>query len=115
MEWWLWLVIAIIAVVGVAGAAYTVKQGSEAKRRHDAESLREDVRQQHVEVQHKEAAAMEARAEAEEARLRAARLDDEVASDRDDMQEHVRKADHVDPDVDDARHRDTGEAGAPRT
>ena len=109
MDWWVWLIIAIVIVVAIAAAAMAAKQGMETRRRHQAESLREDVRERGVDVQHKEAAAMEARASAEETQMKAANLEDEAAHGREGMQENLQKADRIDPDSDNARDADAAE------
>lgn len=121
----LWLIIAIVVVLALV--AFLVTKGRkrrEDSQREQAAELRSTAAQHDRETREKEAAALEAqakadkaRAEAQERQARAQKLEAEAerrgegaASARETRDEHLRRADERDPDVqldDDGRRVDT--------
>lgn len=132
----IWLLVGIVVVVAVVAVAMVVsKRRGTARtehRRHEAEQLREDAAAGASGLQANRAEAQEARAEAEAAQARAAEAERAVAMDEATVEDRVRDADRVDPDVDhtaddyqpeapttsresdDRRHEDPGPGGSHR-
>ena len=111
---WVWIAVAVIAaVVVIAVIAMLAKRKKAERDRAQAHELREHAAEKVTEVQRHDAIAKEteakaaqARAEAERKEAEAHRLEAEamdkqrVASGhREEHQEHLRKADELDPDV----------------
>lgn len=110
-----WIVVAVIAAVIVIGALAWFARNKQTSRRHaQAEEIREQVLEEHVEVQRREALAEEtaakaraAQAEAEAKAAEAQRLQEnaekhrtEAASHREDLDQRWSHADDLDPHVD---------------
>jgi len=100
----MWIIIAIVVVLVLAGVAMAVsrRRGSAQveHRRHEAEQLREDAAAGASGLQANRAEAQEVRAEAETAQARATEAERAVAMDEATVEDRVRDADRVDPDVD---------------
>lgn len=100
----IWVLVAIVVVVAlVAVALMASKRRGSAKvehRRHEAEQLREDAVAGASGLTSSRAEAQEARAEAEAARARATQAERGAAMDEATVEDRVREADRVDPDVD---------------
>lgn len=117
IQWWVWLIIGIVVVAIVAAVALAATRRSEAQRREEADGLRDQARAKDVEIQQEEAAAMATRAEAEKQRLDADRLERQAQERersaegaRDEVHEHLAKADSIDPEVDDSSDADDGKS-----
>lgn len=100
----IWVVVAIVVVVAlvvVAMAASRRRVTAQVEhRRHEAEQLREDAVAGASGLTSSRAEAQEAHAEAEAARARATQAEHGVAMDEATVEDRVREADRVDPDVD---------------
>ena len=120
-----WIVIAVIAALIVVAALVWVGRNRQlARRRAQAEEIREEVRQDEIKVARREALAEEtaararaAQAEAEAKAAEAARLQEnadkhrsQAAEHRDDLDERRSQADSLDPDSD--AHADADRAAA---
>ncbi len=100
----IWLLVGIVIVVALVAVAIVVsKRRGTAKtehRRHEAEQLRHDAAVGASGLQANRAEAQEARAEADAAQARAAEAERNTAMDEATVEDRVREADRVDPDVD---------------
>jgi FtsZ-interacting cell division protein ZipA len=114
----IWILVAIVVVVAIVGVALAAsKRRGTAKaehRRHEAEQLREDAVAGASGLTASRAQAQEARAEAEVARARATEAERRAAMDEATVEDRVREADQVDPDVDHRAEDYQPEAPAPR-
>ncbi len=103
-----WIIVIIIAVLVLIGLAVAMSgKRKDAQKRQHAEELRHDARAQQGSVQQEELRAREAELEAERKQVEAERAEAEAERARQGhLQEHakvedqVREADRVDPDVD---------------
>ena len=106
-----WLVVGVVVVLLVAGAAFLAMQRRGTQRREQerlrAEQLRSEAEAQRTEIRESEVSAREAEVEAERARLEAERADARAAEARQGLQvdeahveDQIREADRLDPDVD---------------
>jgi preprotein translocase subunit SecF len=114
MQWWIWLIIAIVVVAIIAAIVMAGNKKKKERDRSRAGELREeaavkatDVQQHDARARETEARAAEARAESERKQAEADRLaaqaqDRTRTADehREEHQEHLRRADELDPDVD---------------
>ena len=104
----IWIVVAVVVVIAlIALFAALGRRRKATKNRQHAETLRQDAHAQQTAVQQEELRAREAEAEAERKRVEAERAEAAAAEARQaHLQEHarvedqVREADRVDPDVD---------------
>jgi FtsZ-interacting cell division protein ZipA len=100
----IWLLVGIAVVAALVAVAIVVsKRRGTAKtehRRHEAEQLREDAAAGASGLQANRAEAQEARVEADHAQARASEAERAVAMDEATVEDRVRDADRVDPDVD---------------
>ena len=115
----IWLVVAIVVVVALAGLAVAAsRRRGTAKaehRRHEAEQLREDAVAGASGLDSSRAQAQEARTEAQQAKARATQAERGAAMDEATVEDRVREADRVDPDVDHRAEDYEPEAPAPPT
>ncbi len=132
MDWsstWTIVVIVVIALLAIGIIAALVKSGREKKRERDrskaaelrdeAETKATDLQQREARARETEAKAAQARAEADRKAAEAQRLEAEAHDRHGDLTEHrdrheetLRRADELDPDVDEkeaARRREAGE------
>jgi FtsZ-interacting cell division protein ZipA len=100
----IWVLVAIVVVAALVGVAMMAsRRRGTAKvehRRHEAEQLREDAVAGASGLTSSRAEAQEARAEAEAAQNRAAQAQQGAAMDEAVVEDRVREADRIDPDVD---------------
>ncbi len=103
-----WIILVIVILVVVAGAAYALmgNKRTEAKR-HEAEAIRAEASENAAAVEAQRRQAEEAAARAEVARAEAARAEQAAAEanqgvtvEEARVEDRLRTADHVDPDVD---------------
>ncbi len=108
IRWWVWVIIAVVAVlvIGALLASLGPRRSAE-RRRTEAAELREKALAAQEEVRVRETEAASTRAKVEEAKVRADELErhareqeQEAASFSEEAQEHLAKADRIDPDVD---------------
>ena len=103
-----WIILILVILVVAAAAAYAVMNNRrKGAKREEAMQLREEAAQTTASVDHSQREAQEAAARAEVARAEAARAEEEAARAQQGMQveearveDRVRTADHIDPDVD---------------
>lgn len=117
-----WIVVAVVAVIIIAALVLAARKRRDQKRHVEAERIREDVTTHITRVEKREALADEtaararaAEAEAEAKAAEAARLKEQadshrgaVAEKREDIEERLRHADHIDPRT---KVRDDADAG----
>lgn len=115
----IWLLVGIVVVVALIAVAIVVsKRRGTARtehRRHEAEQLRHDAAAGASGLQANRAEAQEARAEADVAQARAAEAERNTAMDEATVEDRVREADRVDPDVDHTADEYQPEAPSTRT
>lgn len=113
IDWWMWVIIAVVAVL-VIGALIAAlgRDKSAERRRNEAAELREQALAAQEEVRERETEAAATRAKVEEAKVRAdelerrAQAEQKAAADiRDQAQDHLAKADRIDPDFDENSER----------
>ena len=113
----IWILVAIVVVVALVGVAMMAsKRRGTAKaedRRHEAEQLREDAVAGASGLDSSRAQAQEARTEAQQAKARATQAERGAAMDEATVEDRVREADRVDPDVDHRAEDYEPEAPAP--
>lgn len=104
----IWIVVAVVVIALVAGVVMTAmrKRRVEQDRRRATE-LREKAHAHTGQAEHSDLAAREAEAEAERARAQAEQAEARATEARRDnlhdqaqVENHVREADHLDPDAD---------------
>ncbi|MGZ5400081.1 MAG: hypothetical protein ACXWDL_13325 [Nocardioides sp.] len=106
-----WIIVAVVVVLALIGLAVSMSRKRQAAKatqnRQHAEGLRQEARAQQGGVQQEELKAREAELEADRKRLEAERAEAEAErAKQSHLQEHariedqVREADRVDPDVD---------------
>src|SRR3954471_12080788 len=112
-SWVIWVIVAIIVIAVIAALVMAANKKKTERNRTRAGELRERASEQATEVQDREARAREteasaaaARAEADRKQAEADRLAAEAqarqrtaAESREQHQEHLRRADELDPDV----------------
>ena len=112
-SWLIWVIIAVVVVAIIAAVAAAANKKKQERNRAHAGELREQAAQKATTVQQREAHAKEteaqaaaARAEADRKQAEAERLEAEAterqraaADHRQEHQEHLRRADELDPDV----------------
>ncbi len=99
----IWVLVAIVvvgALIGVAMMASKRRSATVEHRRHEAEQLREDAAAGASGLTASQAQAQQARAEAEAAQARATQAEHGAAMDEATVEDRVREADRLDPDVD---------------
>ena len=113
----IWIVVAVVVIAIVAAVVMTISRRRRLEQdRHRATELREEAKAHTGQVQHSDLEAREAEVEAERARLQAEQAEARANEARRDnlhdearVEDHVREADHVDPDTDPATHPEQGD------
>lgn len=126
METWMWIVVAVLVVAIIVALAVAISRRNAEhqvlRRRDEAAHLRTMGEEQELTAKERAADAAAREAQAHRARMEAERLErearvraGEAQASRAEAQTHLRRADHVDPDVrDDAAGR-FGPSRDPRT
>lgn len=104
----IWIVVAVVVIAIVAGVVMTAQRKRRLEQdRHRATELREEAKAHTGQAEHSDLAAREAEAEAELARAQAEQAEAQATEARRDnlhdearVEDHVREADHIDPDTD---------------
>lgn len=126
-QWLIWVIVVIVVLVVLAIIVSAANRAKKTRNRQRAGQMREEATERASEVQQREARAREteaqaaaARAEADRKQAEAERLEAQAgdrgrsaAELREEHEEHLRRADEIDPDVDTSDDRDRGPATDP--
>jgi hypothetical protein len=115
--WWIWVIVAVVVIAVIAALLAVGRNSKRTRDRSRAESMREEaavrapeLRQREAHARETEAEAAAARAEADRRQAEAERLEAQAEDRhrhagelREEHEEHLRRADELDPDVDTKR------------
>ena len=115
--WWIWVIVAVVVILVIAALLTVGRNTKRSRDRSRADTMREEaavrapeLRQREAHARETEAEAAAARAEADRRQAEAERLEAQAEDRhrhagelRGEHEEHLRRADEVDPDVDTKR------------